>query len=103
MVAGGFVSGNLALWPVGCCRLVKLPKAVQASHDMLEAAKAGGHGKASALKKKHKSSEIAIGPVMEVDVTHADGQPLRLQLQVCLHVLLRDGIDACPVAGVHCP
>lgn len=52
---------------------------------MLEAAKvAGGHGKASALKKKHKSNEIAVGPVMEVQATHADGQPLKLQLQVRL-------------------
>ena len=52
-----------------------------------------GHGqhKASALKKKHTHKEAAVGPVMEVEAVHADGLPLKLQLQVR------------PTQGLHLP
>lgn len=74
---------------------MKLPKAVQSGQDLLVAGKAAG-GKASALKKKHKGSEVAVGPVMEVEAMHADGLPLKLQLQVCADwVCLGDFLHAC--------
>lgn len=41
-------------------------------------------GKASALKAKHATQEVSVGPLMEVEATHADGQPVKLQLQVCV-------------------
>lgn len=63
------------------CRLLTLPSHVKELSDLLRPPGQGQH-KASALKKKESHKEAAVGPVMEVEAVHADGLPLKLQLQV---------------------
>lgn len=46
-----------------------------------------GKGLASALKTKRAGSDHIIGPLMEVDRHHADGQPVKLMMQVCIRIL----------------
>jgi hypothetical protein len=63
--------------------LVSLPSHVQEAADLLRA-QGQGQQKASALKtaKACSGKEARVGPVIEVDVVHGDGQSCRLQLQV---------------------
>lgn len=51
-----------------------------------------GKGLTSALKTKRASSDHIIGPLMEVDGNHADGQPVKLMMQVRFQML-----DVCTV------
>lgn len=49
------------------------------------------------MKAKHATQEVSVGPLMEVETTHADGQPVKLRLQVCAHAVIK---FACTSAGV---
>lgn len=64
-----------------------LPGHIKEASDLLLAQGQKQH-KASALKKKsHAGKEAAVGPVLEVEARHADGQPVKLQVQVRMYVL----------------
>jgi hypothetical protein len=63
-------------------RLFNLPGHVKEGADLLQS-QGQGQRKASALKKKHSGKEPAVGPLLSVDAPHADGETVKLQLQVC--------------------
>lgn len=63
------------------CRLIHLPPEIRDANELLQMTK--GHGKASALKtKKSTRSDVVIGPLREIEASHADGQPVKLMVQV---------------------
>jgi hypothetical protein len=68
-----------------CDRFIDLPADIRDASSILKLKS----GKASAMKAKHTTQEVSVGPLMEVETTHADGQPVKLRLQVCAHAVIR--------------